>query len=139
MRACARSANQVPGPASNKRRLRRGPIHFQASNAAGRHEPRAEGRGLPEETTPSDELRAPGLLVPGRNCWRIERARRVSFLVDAAAYFRAARSAMARAQRAVFILSWDINSRMRLVPEGARDGYPEPLGDFLNALVARRN
>ncbi len=27
---------------------------------------------------------------------------------------------------------------MRLVPEGANDGLPEPLGDFLNAIVATR-
>ena len=29
------------------------------------------------------------LFVPGRNCWRIERAHRVAFLIDAAAYFAA--------------------------------------------------
>jgi hypothetical protein len=34
------------------------------------------------------------LLVPGRNCWRIERARRLGFLIDAAAYYAAVRSAI---------------------------------------------
>jgi phosphatidylserine/phosphatidylglycerophosphate/cardiolipin synthase-like enzyme/uncharacterized membrane protein YdjX (TVP38/TMEM64 family) len=83
---------------------------------------------------------APGhLLVPGRNCWRIERAARVGFLVDGNAYFRAVREAIASARHSLFILGWDIDSRMRLVPEGANDGYPEPLGDFLNAVVAARH
>ena len=85
-----------------------------------------------------DSGHAAPLLRPGRNCWRIERAKRVSFLVDAAAYFRAVREAMRAARHSIFILSWDIDSRTLLVPEGAHDGYPEPLGDFLNAVVASR-
>ena len=78
------------------------------------------------------------LLVPGRNCWRIERAERVAFLVDGEAYFGAVRRAIAKAQHSILILGWDIDSRMLLVPDGADDGYPAPLGDFLNAVVASR-
>ena len=78
------------------------------------------------------------LLKPGRNCWRIEHADRVTFLVDGEDYFAAVRDALARARRSFFIVGWDIDSRMHLVPGGARDGLPEPLGDFLNALVAER-
>src|SRR5829696_5468714 len=78
------------------------------------------------------------LLVPGRNCWRIERARKVSFLIDGAAYFTAVRAAIAKARRSVFILGWDIDSRIRLVPDGVNDGFPEELGDFLNEVVKRR-
>ena len=78
------------------------------------------------------------ILAPGRNCWRVERARRMAFLIDGAAYFRAVREAVREARHSLFILGWDIDSRMRLVPQGARDGYPERLGDFLNAVVARR-
>jgi len=59
-------------------------------------------------------------------------------LVDADAYFRAVRAAIRNARHSIFILSWDIDSRMRLVPGGANDGYPEPLGDFLHAVVASR-
>ena len=59
-------------------------------------------------------------------------------LVDAQIYFRAVREAIRQAKRCIFILSWDIDSRMWLVPEGAADGYPEPLGDFLHAIVAGR-
>jgi phosphatidylserine/phosphatidylglycerophosphate/cardiolipin synthase-like enzyme/uncharacterized membrane protein YdjX (TVP38/TMEM64 family) len=78
------------------------------------------------------------LLEPGRNCWRIEHADRFSLLVDADIYFRAVRAAIRAAQRSIFILSWDIDSRMCLIPEGANDGYPEPLGEFLHAVLAER-
>ncbi|HJV74163.1 MAG TPA: phospholipase D-like domain-containing protein, partial [Noviherbaspirillum sp.] len=80
-----------------------------------------------------------GLLQPGRNCWRIEHAQRFAMLVDADAYFRAVRTAIRNARHSIFILSWDIDSRTRLVPEGANDGYPEALGDFLHEIVATRH
>ncbi len=78
------------------------------------------------------------MLTPGRNCWRIARAQRFALLIDAAACFAAVRAALRQARHSIYILSWDIDSRMRLVPEGAGDGWPEPLGDFLHALVAAR-
>jgi len=78
------------------------------------------------------------IFAPGRNCWRIERATRVAFLVDGEEYFTAVRAALAKAQRSFFILGWDIDSRMRLIPGGATDGLPEPLCEFLNALVEAR-
>lgn len=92
---------------------------------------------LPEQR-PEFSSDAPGLLQPGRNCWRIAHARRFSMLVDADAYFRAVRAAIRNARHSVFILSWDIDSRVRLVPQGADDGFPEALGDFLHAVVATR-
>jgi phospholipase D1/2 len=90
-----------------------------------------------QQTIPRASPHAP-LLEPGRNCWRIEHAHRFGLLVDADAYFRAVREAIRAARHSVFILSWDIDSRMRLVPEGANDGYPEPLAEFLHAVVAER-
>src|SRR3954469_9743473 len=86
----------------------------------------------------TDPLSLPGLLQPGRNCWRVEHAYRFSMLVDAQVYFSAVRAAIRNARHSVFILSWDIDSRTWLVPEGANDGYPEPLGDFLHAVAASR-
>lgn len=77
-------------------------------------------------------------LRPGHNCWRIERAHRYSLLIDADNYFKAVRAAITQAQHSIFILSWDIDSRMQLVPSGANDGYPESLGDFLHTIVAER-
>lgn len=79
------------------------------------------------------------ILEPGRNCWRIERADRLVFLVDGAAYFRALREALKQARESMLILSWDIDSRLCLVRgAGANDGWPALLGEFLNALVCRR-
>lgn len=60
-------------------------------------------------------------------------------LVDAQMYFRSVRAAIRHARHHIFILSWDIDSRLCLIPEGAGDGYPEPLGEFLHALVAERS
>ncbi|AKJ29563.1 VTT domain-containing protein [Caldimonas brevitalea] len=90
-------------------------------------------------TSPSPALgsKPAALLQPGRNCWRIEQARRVAYLIDGEPYFSAVRAAIARARRSIYILGWDIDSRMRLVPDGAGDGLPEPLGEFLDAVVAR--
>jgi phosphatidylserine/phosphatidylglycerophosphate/cardiolipin synthase-like enzyme/uncharacterized membrane protein YdjX (TVP38/TMEM64 family) len=90
-----------------------------------------------DQTPPQTQSTSP-LLIPGRNCWRIEKSRRLAFLVDGEAYFSAVRAAIARAKKSVFILAWDIDSRMHLMPFGANDGLPEDLGDFLNEVVKRR-
>jgi len=88
---------------------------------------------------PSDRATArASLFVPGRNCWRVERADKVAFLVDGEEYFGAVRAALARARHSFYILGWDTDSRMRLTPKGAQDGFPEPLADFLNAVVRSR-
>jgi len=99
---------------------------------------------MPEDrSSPPPIARAPRdaayLLEPGRNCWRVEQADRVAFLVDGAAYFAALRGALVKARHTVHILGWDIDSRVRLVRgAGANDGYPEPLAEFLDALVRER-
>ncbi|HEV7822011.1 MAG TPA: hypothetical protein VGO84_12590, partial [Burkholderiales bacterium] len=77
------------------------------------------------------------ILAPGRNCWRVEHADRFGLLIDGSNYFSALRDALTRARRTIFILGWDIDSRMRLLPQPAADGLPDQLGDFLNALVER--
>lgn len=79
-----------------------------------------------------------GLLEAGRNCAAIRHADRFAVLIDGEAYFPVLREALKRARQTVFIVGWDINSRIRLVPEGANDGFPEPLGEFLQALGATR-
>ncbi|WP_077731228.1 VTT domain-containing protein [Methylocaldum sp. RMAD-M] len=78
------------------------------------------------------------ILQPGRNCWRIARARRASFLIDSSAYFPALRAAATRAQRSIFIIGWDIDSRTKLAQDGVSDGFPIQLGDFLKALIEDR-
>ena len=77
------------------------------------------------------------ILRPGRNCWRIARAPRAALLIDGASYFAALRAAAARARRSIFVIGWDVDSRISLAPQGADDGLPQPLGAFLNHLAQR--
>ena len=85
----------------------------------------------------SESLAKPGLFEPGRNCWRIERASRAAFLVDADAYFKAFVAAAKQAQRSILITGWDFHSRTRLLCEDDR-GRELELGRFLNDLVRRK-
>lgn len=86
---------------------------------------------------PKDRM---GILRPGHNVWRIEHADRAAILVDGGAYFGAVREALLQAQRSVFIVGWDLDSRTRLVGEDgeARDNWPVTLRDFLTRLVSER-
>jgi phosphatidylserine/phosphatidylglycerophosphate/cardiolipin synthase-like enzyme len=72
---------------------------------------------------------------PGRNCWRLAASDRVAFLVDAACYFEALSAALERAERSVFILGWDIHSRVRLGGSAARG---REVGALLYDVVRRR-
>src|SRR5262249_42499407 len=76
---------------------------------------------------------------PGHNVWRVERANRAAVLIDAAPFFRAVREALLQAQRNVFIIGWDLDSRTRLAGEDAPDaGWPAPSREFLVRLVLER-
>ena len=78
------------------------------------------------------------ILAEGRNCWRVARADRLAFLVDAAAYFRAFKEAALKARHSILIVGWDVHSRMRLeFPDAARPGVPNTLGPFLEHLVTQ--
>ena len=81
--------------------------------------------------------RAARILRPGRNCWRLTQADRISWLVDGEAYFRTFRETIKRAQRSVLILAWDIDSRTLLVPEDPHDGWPIALGELLHQALVR--
>src|SRR3954466_4969145 len=65
------------------------------------------------------------LLRPGQTCWRVERADRVHFLIDAQAYFTAAYEALLNAKHQVLLLGWGFNPRTRLAPDGGM-GKNEP-------------
>lgn len=77
---------------------------------------------------------APSPFVPGRNCWRTAAASRVAVLIDAAAYYDAVVGAIARAQRSVLILSWDVDSRTTL----AGGCSSHRLGEVLHAALERK-
>ncbi len=72
------------------------------------------------------------ILVPGRNCWRIEPCERASAIVDAADYYHLAREAMSAARSRILVIGWDFDVRIRLEPEGSSE---RTLGEFLLELA----
>ncbi|HSO06456.1 MAG TPA: VTT domain-containing protein [Pelomicrobium sp.] len=81
------------------------------------------------------------ILKPGHNCWRIETADRIAFLVDGSAYFAAFRATALRSRRLLAILAWDIYSELRLLrDEDASDANgPDRLRDLLDHLAERED
>ncbi|HET9429195.1 MAG TPA: phospholipase D-like domain-containing protein [Allosphingosinicella sp.] len=84
---------------------------------------------MPDETSPQPA----SIIQPGHNCWRVEKADRLAFIVDAADYYEHIASAMERARSSIFIAGWDFDTRISLSP--TEDGGGEPLGHFLLRLV----
>lgn len=78
------------------------------------------------------------LLVPGENCWRIERADRFALIVDAADYFTAVKAAILNARHSVMLIGWDFDTRIELEPGVADQTGPAKLGRFLNWVAKRR-
>lgn len=126
----------------------RGIHSFQHNHDGGSLEPslvhNVEGPGKPESVPMQDPSRRslpspveytihPSLLLPGQNCWCAPRASRVSFIIDADAYFEAFAAAAQKARRSLFIVGWDFDSRMPLWRNGQHT--PPSLGDFLTSLV----
>ena len=81
---------------------------------------------------------APEILRSGSNCWRIDRAERFLCVQDAADYFRLVRHAFLHARQTIFILGWDIQSTLDLVPGGASDDGPTRLDELLKWVIRRR-
>mgnify|MGYP000442279597 CR=1 FL=1 len=75
-------------------------------------------------------------------CWRQAACGRARVLIDGADYFLALRKALLNAQREIFIVGWDIDSRTPLVGPGGEDDkdddLPVTLGAFLTELVKQR-
>lgn len=55
------------------------------------------------------------LLKLGRNCWRAETATHAAMLIDCANYYRSLHNAICRAEHSIFVLGWDIDSRIELL------------------------
>jgi phospholipase D1/2 len=77
-----------------------------------------------------------GVLKAGSNCWTISTASRATVLIDAKEYFQTIAWAAERAKKSIFFLSWDIDSRISLLPEESGEASL-PLGDFLLRLVEK--
>jgi len=78
------------------------------------------------------------ILEPGRNCWRLEPADRVAFLIDGEAYFAALHDTLRRARVSAFLLTWDIYSNLRLMPGNASRQACPPLRELLDDVAARQ-
>ena len=78
-----------------------------------------------------------GILVEGRNCWRRRPAKRVTFLIDGAAYFEAFAQSVELAKNSILIAGWDINSQVELLRGNQSGNSSTRLGDFLNTAVSR--
>ena len=76
------------------------------------------------------------IVALGQNCWRIARATEASVIVDAADYYRHIRAAMLAAQKRIFIVGWDFDTRIALDP--AENGKGETLGRFFLNLARDR-
>ena len=77
-------------------------------------------------------------LVPGRTCWRIERADRLAVIVDGSDYFSAAKRAMLRATRRIMMVGWDFDTRIEFEPLGATMEGPNQMGPFLKWMATNR-
>ncbi len=84
------------------------------------------------------QMERKAILQEGHNCWRQENAQRVAVAIDGEAYFRAVREAILAARHSVFILGWDIHSKLKLVRDNKQESYPEELGALLDFVAKQR-
>ncbi|MGD8643649.1 MAG: VTT domain-containing protein, partial [Chromatiales bacterium] len=80
---------------------------------------------------------SPDIAKPGENCWRIENAGRCALLIDGEDYFRALHRAIAGARRSIWILAWDIDSRLRLVRGNRTPDEPSELLELIKTCLER--
>ncbi len=78
------------------------------------------------------------ILQPGKNCWRVERARALYCIQDAADYFRLVRRAMLGARDTVFIVGWDLASTIDLEPGAEDTDAPTRLDELITFVTRRR-
>ena len=73
------------------------------------------------------------LLKTGANCWRAETATHAAMVVDCANYYRALHSAICKAKHSIFILGWDIDSRIELLrgKDAEEAGCPSVFFDLI--------
>jgi phosphatidylserine/phosphatidylglycerophosphate/cardiolipin synthase-like enzyme/uncharacterized membrane protein YdjX (TVP38/TMEM64 family) len=77
-------------------------------------------------------------ILTKQNTWRRVKCSRAAFLVDGEAYFSAFREAVQRAERSIFILGWEIDSRVRLFREGEPPEEAPRLETLLDHVVSEK-
>lgn len=78
------------------------------------------------------------IIRPEENCWRYVNADRAALLVDGEKYFGTLHTAISQARYAVYILAWDIDSRLGLLRGEQKSDLPAELGNLINALLDQR-
>ena len=75
---------------------------------------------------------------PGRNCWRVEEAKRAALIIDACNYYRMAMEAMIAARSRIILIGWDVDTRVHLDDKKHPSGAPLALGPLLSWLSKRK-
>lgn len=79
------------------------------------------------------------ILKPEHNCWKTVHADKLAVLIDGESYFGAFHQALRHARHSVYILAWDIDSRMRLIRKQDKPSdWPEELGPFISAVLKQQ-
>ena len=108
-----------PGPS-------REPQHYRSSSSVG------------------EPAKSESVFRKGENIWRLARAERISFLIDANAFYTAFVDAALLAREQIFVVGWDTDSRTELpAPPNCPEHYLTAegkleLGHFLAALTRER-
>ena len=76
------------------------------------------------------------IVEAGRNCWRIERADKARLLIDAATYYHWIGKAFEAAEKRIFIVGWDFDTRIPLEPNAKGKG--EKLGALFVRLAKKK-
>ena len=76
----------------------------------------------------------------GENCWATSQASFATPLIDCGNYYKALHSAILKAKHSIFIVGWDIDSRIRLLrgEDEANSEAPSVVSDLL-AWKAEQN
>lgn len=70
---------------------------------------------------------------PGENCWKVAEASQMAVIIDCENFYRAIYEAFVRARKSIFIVGWDIDSRIRLLrnQDAEEASYPTLVRDLL--------
>ncbi len=73
------------------------------------------------------------IFEPGENCWVESNATFAAPLIDCANYYKALHSSIVKAKHSIFIVGWDIDSRIRLIrgEDEAQSSAPSVISDLL--------
>lgn len=79
------------------------------------------------------------LFQEGKNCWRAEKADYVSVIVDYGNYYRNLHESISKAKKNIFVLGWDIDSRIELLRGSDAKGVSNTTFFDLICAKAREN